>query len=329
MQRREFLIGLGAAGIAATGTARIASAQQAVNLEWTAGALGGGWYTQATGIANMLMEFNQGMRIRVVPGGGADNPKRLQQGLQQMGFGLDFLSRAAWNGEDPYAGVRHDKLRTLGTGMSPTPYHFIRAEGHNHGLKEALQSRGLKIALPTRASSEEITFQRVMQFYGTSYEKLRAEGGRVINATYTDMVNAFADGQVDYLFLALGLPGAAVTEIAQGRRNATLAAFPQDVVQHLQRTFGYSVATIPAGTYPRIQSGDVFALSMDTILLVTADMPEDVAYRLTRTLIQQRARLAQIHASLAAYDPRTAWRDTAVPLHPGAERAYREAGVMT
>lgn len=327
MQRRDFLIGT--ATLAGAALARGASAQQAVSLEWTAGALGGGWYTQATGIANMLMEANPGIRIRVVPGGGADNPKRVQQGLQQMAFGLDFLSRAAWNGEDPYAGVRHDKLRSLGTGMSPTPYHFIRAEGHNLGLKEALQSRGLKIGLPTRASSEEITFQRVMQFYGTSYDKLRNEGGRVINATYTDLVNAFGDGQVDYLFLALGLPGAAVQEIAQGRRRASLAAFPEDVVQHLQRSFGYSSGTIPAGTYPQLQTADLFSLSMDTILLVAADMAEDVAYRLTRTLIAQRERLIQIHASLAAFNPRTAWRDTAVPLHPGAERAYREAGMMS
>lgn len=327
MQRRQFLIS--ATGAASAMLARGASAQQAVNLEWTAGALGGGWYTQATGIANMLMEANPGIRIRVVPGGGADNPKRVQQGLQQMAFGLDFLSRAAWNGADPYAGVRHDKLRTLGTGMSPTPYHFIRAQGHDLGLKDALQSRGLKIGLPTRASSEEITFQRVMQFYGTSYEKLRAEGGRVINATYTDMVNAFNDAQVDYLFLALGLPGAAVQEIAQGRRRATLAAFPQDLVQHLQSTFGYSSGTIPAGTYPQLQTADLFSLSMDTILLVAADMTDDVAYRLTRTLITQRDRMIQIHASLAAYNPRTAWRDTAVPLHPGAERAYREAGMMS
>ncbi len=327
MQRRQFLIG--ATGAASAMLAPGASAQQAVNLEWTAGALGGGWYTQATGIANMLLEANPGIRIRVVPGGGADNPKRVQQGLQQMAFGLDFLSRAAWNGADPYAGVRHDKLRTLGTGMSPTPYHFIRAQGHDLGLKDALQSRGLKIGLPTRASSEEITFQRVMQFYGTSYEKLRAEGGRVINATYTDMVNAFNDAQVDYLFLALGLPGAAVQEIAQGRRRATLAAFPQDLVQHLQSTFGYSSGTIPAGTYPQLQTADLFSLSMDTILLVAADMTDDVAYRLTRTLITQRDRMIQIHASLAAYNPRTAWRDTAVPLHPGAERAYREAGMMS
>jgi TRAP transporter TAXI family solute receptor len=326
MQRRKFLIAT--ATLTGAALTRTAAAQQAVSLEWTAGALGGGWYSQATGIANLLMEANPGIRIRVVPGGGADNPKRVQQGLQQMAFGLDFLSRAAWNGEDPYTS-RHDKLRSLGTGMSPTPYHFIRAQGHELGLKEALQSRGLKIGLPTRASSEEITFQRVMQFYGTSYDKLRNDGGRVINATYTDLVNAFSDGQVDYLFLALGLPGAAVQEIAQGRRSATLAPFPADVVQHLQHSFGYSTGTIPAGTYPQLQSADLPTLSMDTILLVSVDMAEDVAFRLTRTLITSRDRLIQIHASLAAYDPHTAWRDNAVPLHPGAERAYREAGMMS
>jgi hypothetical protein len=326
MQRRQFLTAsaLGAVSLAAPSLARA----QTANLEWTAGALGGGWYSQATGLANMITEFNSGIRIRVVPGGGVDNPRRLQQGLQQIGFGLDFLAKAAANGDEPYNGVKHDKLRAIGTGLSPTPYHFIRAEGHNLGLKDAVTSRGLRVGTPTRASSEELTFQRVLAFYGTSYDKIRAEGGRIINASYTDLVNAFKDNQIDYIFLALGLPGAAVREIEQSGRRSTLSPFPEDVVRHLQRTYGYSVSSIPAATYPRMQTQDMFALSMDTIMLVTSDLNADVAQAITRTLIQQRARFPQIHASLV-FNPQTAWKDLAVPIHPGAERAYREAGAMT
>ena len=63
--------------------------------------------------------------------------------------------------------------------------------------------------------------------------------------------------------------------------------------------------------------------------MVHDSVPEEVAYKVTRTLIRNKGpRLTQIHASMAAYDPATAWRYAGCPLPPGAARAYREAGVM-
>lgn len=314
-------VAAGAAMLALSATAGFAQ-----SIEWTTGQLGGGWYGMGGGLASIVMQSND-IDIKVVPGGGKDNPSKIQAGISQVGMGLDFLAFAALKGKDPYP-EPHDKLRAIGQGWSDNPFHFVRAKDHKLGVKDALQSKGLRIGVTKSGSSEELTFQRVMKYYATSYEKIRGDGGKVIQGSYSDLVNAFKDGQIDYLFIALGLPGAAVVEISQSRRSAELVPYPIDVIEHLHTTFGYAKGVIPAGTYGKaIQSGEMSAPVMGTIILASSDLSADTVYSITKTLLENTDKFATIHASLGHFKPASAWQ-TALPLHPGAERAYKDLGLM-
>src|SRR3546814_18377562 len=64
-------------------------------------------------------------------------------------------------------------------------------------LADALKQPKLRIALPRAGSTDEYTFRFIMKHYGTSYEAIRANGGKVVNADYNDIVSAFKDDQVD------------------------------------------------------------------------------------------------------------------------------------
>jgi hypothetical protein len=323
--RRALLLGAGAA--LAAPMVRTAQAQQ--TFEWVAGSVGGGWYTMAAGLSSLIAEENPELRIRVVPGGGLANSTRVNNGQSQMGWGIDAFTAAAARGEEPYT-AKHERLRSLGTGYSPTEHNFLRrADAGPEGMREILLQRGLRIGTPQRSSTDEMTMQRILRFLGTSPDAIRSGGGRYLNGSYTDIAGAFADGQVDYLYVALAKPAAILTEIGQGRRTARLVGFPEDVRRHLAQTYAYSEGVIPAGTYPALQSADVPVTTMDSVIMVHDSVPDEVAYRITRTLIRNRGtRLTQIHASMGAFDPAVAWKYDGVPLHPGAARAFREAGAM-
>ncbi|MFC0384498.1 TAXI family TRAP transporter solute-binding subunit [Muricoccus vinaceus] len=305
---------------------RAALAQQ--TFEFVAGSLGGGWYTMGAGIA-ALAKDEADLQIRVVPGGGLANPTRINNGQSQMGWGIDAFTAAAVRGEEPYR-AKHDKIRTLGTGYSPTEHNFVRAtEKPLEDMRAILTQRGLRIGCPQRSSTDEMTLQRIMKFCGTSPEKIRAEGGTYLNGSYNDIAAAFGDGQVDYLYCALAKPAAILTELGTGRRAARLVAFPDDVRKHLIDTYAYNQGVLPASAYPALQTADLPVTTMDSVIVVHETVPEDVAYKLTKVLIAAKgARLTQIHASMAAYDPAEAWKYAGAPLHAGAAKAYREAGVM-
>lgn len=306
---------------------RTSRAQQ--TFEFVAGSLGGGWYTMAAGIAALVKDENPEVQIRVVPGGGLANPTRINNNQSQMGWGIDAFTAAAARGEEPYS-AKHERLRSLGTGYSPTEHNLLRAaDKQPEDMRGILTQRGLRIGTPQRSSTDEMTVQRILRFLGTSPDKIRADGGRYLNGSYNDIAAAFGDGQVDYVYCALAKPAAILTEIGQGRRTARLVGFPDDVRKHLMEAYAYNEGVLPAAAYPTLQSADLKVTTMDSVILLHEAVPEEVAYRMARSLIRAKgARLTQIHGSMAAYDPAAAWKYAGVPLHPGAVRAYREAGAM-
>ena len=134
---------------------------------------------------------------------------------------------------------------------------------------------------------------------------------------------------MDYLYCALAKPAAILTELGQGRRSSRLVAFPDDIRKHLIDAYAYNEGVLPAAAYPALQTADLPVTTMDSVIVVHDTVPDDVAYKLTKVLIAAKgARLTQIHASMAAYDPAVAWKYEGAPLHPGAIRAYREAAGM-
>jgi TRAP transporter TAXI family solute receptor len=322
LARRQAILLAGAAAAMPLRPAR------AANLEWAAGSVGGSWFTIVSGLTNLVSEADPTLTFRVVPGGGRDNPSKVQAGISQVAMGIDFLAAAAFNGTEPYRS-RHDKLRSIGGGWAPAQFHVFGPKDGPDDLRAILSQPRLRIGTTPRATSEELTLRRALAFYGSGEDRIRAGGGTFAPLEYAELVGAFADSRIDYVWGAASVPASMATEVSNGRRAAKLLAFPDDLQEHLQKTFGYGRDAIPAGSYPTLQSGPVSVTSLEAIILVGSDLAEDTAYRLTRALIAQRGRFAAIHAVLANFDPAKHWRNQPVPLHPGAERAYREGGFMS
>jgi hypothetical protein len=311
----------------AAATFCFAGSVQAQTIEWVAGQLGGGWYTMVSGMAKLLEEKNAGMQVKVVPGGGTANPSKIEQGQSQLGMGLDIFAKMARDGTGIYQGKPHKKLLMIGQSFSDNYLHMIRAKGHNLGFADVFKSKDLRIGVTKAGSSDEMSFRFVMEHYGTSYDKLRGAGYRIFQGDYNELANAFKNNQVDYLFIVLGIPGAAVIDMQQGR-DATLVAFPEEVRKSLSGKFGYSVGEFPATTYPKYQNAAVPTIIMATTLMVSADLPDDVVYKITKTLCENSAQLPKIHASMDVFNCKTAGKVTPVPLHPGATKYYQEKGFL-
>jgi len=96
---------------------------QQVTLTWTAGGAGGGWYSIAGGIATIVKEADPDIVIKVVPGGGLQNPAVVASKGAEIGWGLPFLNAAAYKGLAPFEKPL-EELRALAGGMSMNYFHF-------------------------------------------------------------------------------------------------------------------------------------------------------------------------------------------------------------
>ncbi|MBL8702407.1 MAG: TAXI family TRAP transporter solute-binding subunit [Alphaproteobacteria bacterium] len=294
-------------------------------LRWATGPEGGSWHRINVGIARLLAAAVPGLEIEIVAAGGRENPELVDRGDCGFGTTIDFVAADALGGRAPYDRA-HPNLRSIGTGWSPLPFHFATARSDRRTLLEALRRPGARFGIPPRSTFDELTFRRVMAFAGTSYDAIAAAGGAVLHADYRRLPQAFVAGDVDYFFGATSAPGDPVRELARRPAGARLAEIDAVVIRHLAEAHGYGTGVIRGTHYPDLTTGDLATAVMDTVFLVHRDMPAELVRAITRALIAHRHELPAIHASLEAFDPRRSAAASPVPLHPGAEAAYREDG---
>lgn len=305
-------------------------------LSWVAGGVGGGWYVQAGGIARLISEKEPKIVIKVVPGGGVVNPVRVARHKDDLGWGITFVDKMALNGTAPIYRAANKGVMGLGGVFGIYHIHFIAAKDKGISTVEEMAAmvkagKSIKVAVPMKGTSDLPLIENMLAFYGIKLSDITAAGGKVFNAVYADMVTLYKDRHVDFVFTHLGLPGAAVTEMAVSR-GVTLLSVSDACIDTLNKKLGTlsresGYAKIPAGTY-KGQDKDVPAVVSAGELLINKDVPENVAYTVIKTICENIDELYRISEANKFFKPETGWANAAVPLHPGAVRYYREAGYM-
>lgn len=297
-------------------------------LIWTAGPVGGGWYTMASGMAKLIMEKNPDLTVKVVPGGGIVNPAIIDKGLSELGFSLDVFSRYAFRGEEVYKAFPRKNINMIGASFSDNFTHFLKSDDSNLSLDAMMiDGKNSSIGITQAGSTDENMFRKVMEIYHSNYDKLRNENNHKINlASYADLASQYKDGQTDHIFLNLGLPGGAIIDMMLGRKGELLS-LPSDLIETLNSKYGFNKGVIPAGTYPN-QEKDIATIRMGTVILVSAEQSVDSVYKITKTFCENKKELIAIHSSMAVFDCSRATENAPVPVHPGAIKYYREKGYI-
>jgi hypothetical protein len=308
----------------------LSSAVQAdqVTLSWTAGGAGGGWYQMAGGISAIINQADPNIVLKVIPGGGVQNPALVANKSMEIGWGLPFLNAAAYKGMPPFEKPL-EELRALAGGMSMNYFHlYVAADSPINSMDDLFgQKKPVRLAISQAGSSDTWVFERVLEAYNTNIEELTKAGFHFARGNYAFQANQFKDGNVDGVFTFLALPGAAVTEAAVGRK-LKLLDFSDKALKHLSQ-FGITKGEIPADTYPKVANDKaVNTASSGSVITVHKDMTDDLAYRLTKLFNDNVEKVHQVHASLVPYQVVDGPTGCGVPLHPGAIKYYKEKGIL-
>ncbi len=178
--------------------------------------------------------------------------------------------------------------------------------------------RGLRVALGSPGSGVLFMAQRVLQALGLSPERdLHA-----VHLGLDESVAALAKGTIDAFFWSGGLPTPAVTDLAM-RTPIRLINLQEDLAPIHAAYPEYAPGTVPVGTYRLTQP--VTTLLVHNVLLVRAEMPDEIAHGLVAALFTRQEQIAQSSPNALTIDMRAAIGTEPIPLHPGAERWFREA----
>ncbi|MDX9983553.1 hypothetical protein SDC9_48453 [bioreactor metagenome] len=310
---------------------------KAATYSWTAGGMGGGWYTQAGAMSAIVKNTFPEITIKVIPGGGTANPLAVDQGKDDIGWGVGYVDKAAYNGVAPLYDREVKNIRGLLGGFSVDFYHFLAAKSTGVTTIDEFAAKikageKLNVAAPMPGTSERALTTFILEnYYGISYEQIEKNGGKLFQAVYGDMVNYYKDRHVDYVIACLGLPGAAITEMTISRDSTILEA-SDDLIKWSANTYGTvalesGLNVIPAGTYKGIDVNKK-AIGHSTEIIASAKLPETVAYHFVKALIENIGEVKSINPSFNKYFTAETAPVTMVPLHPGAEKYYREVGLL-
>jgi TRAP transporter TAXI family solute receptor len=305
------------------------AADKEVNLTWMAGSAGGGWYQMAAGIAAIIKDADPGITIKVLPGGGTQNPPALAEKKVDIAFGLPFLNKAAVDGTTPYD-KKYDSLRLLACGyMSLNHLHlFVGADTPYRTMDDLFGGKYKpRIAMSQQGASEIYILDRVLEVYNTSIDDLSKKGYHFARGNYAFQVSQFKDKNVDAVWAFYAAPTASVTEATIGR-DLILLDFPEKVRTHLKQ-YGLEPCEIPAGAYPKAVNGNraIKVSCNGSAILVNKDMPDEVAYRLAKAINENVDMVHKVHAGMASYEPSLGLQGSpGIIPHPGALKYYKEKG---
>jgi len=318
------------AALALVVPALTATAQQK-NLTWTAGQVGGGWYSQAGGFVELIKSKDPSFNIKVVPGAGIQNMSKLQQGETEIAWGLPPFIAASYNGQDPYKD-KHPDMRLVMNGLGYVHIQVgVPAEYPANTLKDVFEiakSKPITIGTTPPGGSDEWVMRKIFEFYKTSYADVRAKGGKVILVSYSDLTTQYRDRNMDVFFANLAVPGAALQEASLARKMKILP-LDDDCIKFLEG-HGLSRGVIPRGSYKDVVNNDkdVPTIAMANAIVANQKVTADVVYQFTKVLLADVNAVRKVHPAFKDFDPKDAVRLANVPLHPGAEKAYKETGLL-
>lgn len=293
---------------------------------------GSSWYVYAAGIADLLRtNLPNGSRIDVLPySGGVGNSQLISDNEAQIGLVFNTTGQWAYQGdvayEEPMQNLKGlvGKMDQYYVGILLTQ-QFI--DKHNvESLQDIVVSKlPLKIMTVSKGSLGEYATSQVFEAYGVTYDDIKSWGGEVTHTSFDVASAALKDGRADFFAQVITIGHPAFTEIAV-TTPVKFMSIGDDAVKKLE-VFGNLPATIPAGSFNR-QDNPVNTVGFYTTIAVNDNMSDEVAYTITKTLIENSDKLKNIHQGLKDMDPQTGSdpQVMGLPLHPGAEQYYQEIG---
>ncbi len=249
----------------------------------------------------------------------AENLNLLQAGRGEVAFTLGDTLNEAWKGNEE-AGFKTPlkKLRTVAA-IYPNYIHFIASA--DSGIKTLADLKGKRISVGAPKSGTELNSRDILKGAGLSYKDL----GKVEYLGYAESVELIKNRQLDATLLSSGLGVAAVRDLATAVKIVVLP-IPADIVTKIGEA-AYQTGTIPANTYTG-QTTDVPTVAVQNFLVTHEGVPADTVYQMTKSMFENLDVMAASHAAAKAIRKETAAKGSPVPLHPGAEKYYKEAGLL-
>lgn len=249
------------------------------------------------------------------------NLEAIGRGELESGLSQADIAHWAFNGSGPFAESGEISTLSAIANLYPEAVHVVVRK--DAGIVEMADLVGKRVSLGPLQSGTRVEAEIILEAYGLSSADMEALD--LLPGPASDLLR---EGGLDAFFVVGGVPVKAVADLVEDVEIALLPLGGEEADRLIARYPFLSVSVIPAAAYKSTRNTLTLAVGAEWIVSTAVD--EELAYGLTRALWHTRARelLDRGHADGRWVQLETALQGLAIPLHPGAERFYREVGLI-
>jgi TRAP transporter TAXI family solute receptor len=293
-------------------------------LKMVSGPEGGSWYPLGSGIMRLVEANIKGVSTSNAQGGGVGNCKAIQRGDADLGWSFAHTVYDAYNGRPPFT-KKLSKIRYLAS-LYPGVWQVVVPRKSNIYSYADLADKRI---VPGKVGfSGEVLAKSILGVYGITYESIKKKGG-VVNfvGSYADSKALMQDGHLDAFLALTSCPQATLIELNFRPGIRLLPVDKEHMKKFLKKYPGYMETVIPKGAYKGVTK-DIPTIGTVSSLVVSADLSDEMVYRITKGIFENLPELAKIKKkAIAEVSLENGLRGAMIPIHPGAKRYYDEKGV--
>ncbi|WP_297499232.1 TAXI family TRAP transporter solute-binding subunit [Thermococcus sp.] len=254
----------------------------------------------------------------VTSGASVSNAKAIGDGNAQAAIMQNDVAYYAYNGLYMFQGNPIKKLRGVAALYPETVQFVVRADSN---IKTLQDLAGKKVAIGAPGSGTAVAAEQILKAAGV-WDKIQK-----VNQKFSQAAQALKLGQIDAAVIVSGAPTPAITQIAVTTPVRVLS-IPDAILNKLKNEgyIFYVRQVLPKDTYKGMTE-DTPTLAVKAILVVSADLPENVVYEMTKVLFDNVDALRAVHQKARFISLKTALDGMSIPLHPGAYKYYKEKGL--
>lgn len=313
---------LAALGVAATFLVTGAQAQEIDKTDWPSSmtigtaSQGGTYFIYGNGFASYISEKLGIGATGEVTGGPVQNVTLVETGDHLMGLITMGPAYDAWMGESELApGLEHKSIRALFP-MYQTPFQVIALK--SSGITSVSDLTGKRVGVGPAGGTPGTYWPQFLEAVGVEATES--------NAGASDSVGQVQDGLIDAFAFAAGIPIAAFAELS-AQQDVVMFGFTDEERPKVLEAFpAMAPLTIPAGIYAG-HDYDQQTVAIWNFAIAHEDMPDSLAYEITKLAMDNPDRMAQIHAAAKETLLENWDKNSFMTFHPGAVRYYEENGI--
>lgn len=277
---------------------------------------GGTYFIYGNGFASYITESLGLNATGEVTGGPVQNVTLVETGDHLMGLVTMGPAYDAWTGKSELApGLEHRSIRALFP-MYQTPFQVIALK--SSGITSVSDLAGKRVSVGPAGGTPGTYWPQFMTALGVE--------ANISNAGASDAVGQLADGLIDAFAFAAGVPISAFSQLAAEQDVVMFGLSEAELPKVLEAFPAMAPLTIPAGTYAG-HDYDQPTVALWNFAIAHQDMPESLAYEITKLAMENPDRMVQIHAAAAETLVKNWDKNTFMPYHPGAVRYFTEKGI--